>query len=362
MKMKKKLTIFGSLCLVLLLAALPITKASARPKKINPTPDKPITLKLATFFASEKDIRQIYTRKWGEAITKATNGAIKFKYYPAQQLVKAKEMSDALQSGIIDANTWFVCAYTPEDYPFLSAILLVPLALPDTLQSFQAFCSDKELQELLFAPFEQHNIKRIWGMEGSYGQEWFFKDPWDPNDIAKNFKKKRVRSPGILAIRYFVNYLGAEQVSMSAPETYEAGQKGIVSGCTLGFSQYVHSHTYEVFPYVMAINTSFNAPGGVPCVIRLDLFNSFPKTIQKAIMDVSQKLQAEFFQAYRDEVDRLREDRLKKGAIKQFVVLDKETKARWKKKFDPILDKGMSKKFPVLWPKFRALLNKYQAY
>lgn len=360
--MRKRITLIISICLVLLFTALSITKASANPKKINPTPDQPITLKMATFFASPKDIRQIYTVKWGEAITKATNGAIKFKYFPGGQLVTAKEMSDALYSGIIDANTWFIPSYTPEDYPFLAATLLVPLALPNNLETFQAFCRDKKVQEILFAPYEQHNIKRCWGMEASYGQEWFLNEPWDTRDFTKNFKKKKIRSSGILAARFFLNYLGAERIGMSAPEIYEAGQKGLIQGCNQGFSQYTHSHVYEVFPYVMFGNTSFNLPGGTPCVIRLDLFNSFPDGIQKTIMDVSRKLQPEFFQAYRAEVDRLLEDLIKKGAIKQFVVLDKETKAKWKKEFDPILDEGMSKKFPTRWPKLRALLNKYQAY
>ena len=355
--MKKKSIFIISVGVILGLLMTPSVFAA---KKLNPTPDKPLTLKMATFFSSEKDIRQIYTRKWGEGITKATNGAIKFRYFPGGQLVKAKEMSDALKMGIIDANTWFVTAYTPEDYPFLSAIFLIPLALPDTLETFMAFSNDKAVQEAMFKPLETHNIKRLWGMEASYGQEWFFKEPWDPKDPAANFKGKRVRSPGILAARIFLNWLGAEQISMSAPEAYEAGQKGIIQGCTLGFSQFTHSHTYEVFPNVMFANTTFNAPGGVSCVFRLNLWNQLPENMQAAIEKVSQEIQAAFFNDYRKEVDRLKEKLIKEGKIKQFVTLDPNTKAGWVKEFNQVLDKGMVKKFPERWPKFRDLVMKYQ--
>jgi TRAP-type C4-dicarboxylate transport system substrate-binding protein len=197
-------------------------------------------------------------------------------------------------------------------------------------------------------------------MEASYGQEWFFKDDWDPKNPAANFKGKRVRSPGILACRIFLNWLGAEQISMSAPEAYEAGQKGIIQGCTLGFSQYTHSHTYEVFPKVMFANTTFNAPGGVACVFRLNLWNQLPENMQAAIEKVSQEMQRSFFTDYRKEVDRLRENLVKEGKIKQFVTLDPKIKAKWVTEFNSVLDEGMKKKFPKRWPEVRNLIMKYQ--
>ncbi|MBU2634740.1 MAG: TRAP transporter substrate-binding protein DctP [Nanoarchaeota archaeon] len=353
--MKRTVLIVWSTALIL---GVIISSGSVSAKSINPTPENPITLKMATFFASEKDIRQVFTRKWGEGITKATNGAIKFRYFPGQQLVKAKEMSDALQNGIIDANTWFVPSYTPEDYPFFAAVTMIPYALPDDYDRVKGLSRDGE--ELLFGDFKKHNIKHLWSMFGSYGQEWFFKDAWDPKDPAKNFQKKRVRSPGIIAARVLIKYLGAEQVSMSAPEAYEAGQKGIIQGCTLGFSQYANSHTYEVFPYVMFANTTFTQIGGTPCVMRRDLFESLPANMQKDIVKVSENLEKEFFYAYREEVNKLRDDLVKSGKIKQYIEMDPTIKAQWKKEVDPMIDKELTQKFPEKFPQLRTLLNKYQ--
>ncbi|GAG01695.1 unnamed protein product, partial [marine sediment metagenome] len=246
---------------------------------------------MATFFVSPDDIRQIYTEKWGSAITKATNGRIKFRYFPAGQLVKAKEISDALNAGIIDATTWFVYGYTAEDYPFLSLTSQWPLAFPNTLEAHQGVTRD--VYELIVGPLKQHNIKYCWGMVPSYGGEWFCSEPWDPKDLTRNFKNKKWRVGGGLTIptRALLKYLGAQQVAMSAPEIYEAAQRGLIYGCSQGFSQYAHTHIYEVFPHMLELNVTWNTIGGLPCVIRLDLFNSFPKDIQRQIMDASREIE-----------------------------------------------------------------------
>lgn len=371
MKKEKLLALLGSVCLVLVLAAMPFMAACAPEEVVPPPPPpppeeeeeptpppmEPVTLKMATMFVSPEDIRQIYTEKWGEAITEATGGLIKFEYYPAGQLVKATELSDALGAGIIDATTWFVPAYTPEDYPFLSAALNLPFAYPNTYEAFWGVNTDAH--DLLTGPLEAHNIKYCWGMYGSYGQEWYFADPWDPEDLAKNFKGKKVRISAGITSEILLNYLGAELVTMSAPKIYESGQRGLIDGAALGISQYVGTHVYEVFPYVMWGNTTFCPFGGLPCVIRLDLFNSFPESIQKQIMDVSREIEEEFFYAYLAEADELRDDLVSKGLIKQYVELDPETKAKWKKDLDVLIDEGMREQFPDKWPKLKAVLDKY---
>ncbi len=352
--MRKNLLI---LSLIMALAAAFILPMASQAAKRNPTPEKPLTLKMATFF-SNKDIRQKFTKKWGDAITKVTGGAIKFRYFPSQQLVKAKEMSDSLQAGIIDATTHLVTAYTPEDYPFSAAVLLLPFAVPDKFEAVQGLARDAA--PVLFKEFDSHNIKYLWSMFTSYGQEWFFSSEFDPKDPAANFRGKKVRSPGIVACKVMVMALGAERVSMSSTEVYEAGQKGIIQGCTLGFSQYVKSHTYEVFPNVLWGNSTFTVIGGVPCVMRKDLFESLPEKMQQDIIKVSREMEKEFFVAYRAEVDELKDKLIKEQKIKQFLVMDDATKAEWKKLMNPKVDEELSKKFPARWAELKKVLEKYQ--
>lgn len=351
---KNRFTIF----VTIVLAVVIILPTSSFAGKRNPTPEKPLVLKMATFFASDKDIRQRYTQKWGDAITEVTDGAIKFKYFPAQQLVKAKEMSDSLHAGIIDATTHLVTAYTPEDYPFSAAVLLLPFALPDKFESVRELARDAE--SILFEEFDDHNIKYLWSMFSSYGQEWFFKTPFDLENPAANFAGKKVRSPGIVSCKIMVQALGAERVKMSSTEVYEAGQKGIIQGCTLGFSQYVGSHTYEVFPHVLWGGPTFNLIGGVPCVMRKNLFESLPEKMQADIIKVSRDMEKEFFDAYRAEVNSLKDELIAQGKIKQYLEMDDATKAEWKKLMDPLIEKEILKKFPKKWAELKKVLEKYQ--
>ena len=94
-------------------------------------------------------------------------------------------------------------------------------------------------------------------MYTNYGQEWFFSKPIDPKNPKASFEGSRLRSPGILAALQMMKFLGAERVALSSTEVYEAGQKGIIQGATLGFSQYCSSRTYEVFPYILTAKNSF---------------------------------------------------------------------------------------------------------
>lgn len=343
--------------MILVTALLVASSMTLAADKISPTPDKPITLKMATFF-QKNDIRQKYTEKWGAAITKATNGAIKFRYFPAQSLVRAKEMADSLRSGVIDATTFLVTAYTPEDFPFNAATFMIPLAIDDDYEK------DMQLKDkagdVINKAFAKHNIKPLWSMYTAYGQEWFFRTPVDEKNPMSMFKGKRLRSPGALAALQMMKFLGAERVAMSAPETYEAGQKGIIQGCTLGFSQYAKSRTYEVFPYILTAQNSFTFPGGIPCVMRLNLWNSLPNDIQQKIIEVSKPLEKEFYLAYRKEVDDLMSKLVKEGKIKQVVKLDASIKSEWRKNISKLVDEALLEKFPSQYPPLKNVIDQLQ--
>ena len=348
----------AALVLMGVMLAMLVVPALGWGGQINPAPEKPLVLKMATFFASDKDIRQRFTVRWGEAITKATGGAIKFRYFPAQQLVKAKEMADALQSGIIDATTWLATSYVPEDFPFISAVQLLPFAVPDTYEKVSGVARDAE--SVLYGEYPKSNIKYLWSMFGSYGQDWFFETPFDPKDPAANFKGKKVRTPGGVACKVMLSYLGAQRVALSSTEVYEAGQKNIIHGCTLGFSQYVGSRTYEVFPHILWRSPIFTLTGGVGCVFRKNLFDSLPKKMQDDIVMVSREMEKAFYEEYRAEVNGLKDKLVAEGKIKQVLVLDQDTVAKWKADIDPKVDEEMAKLFPEKWPKLREVLNKYQ--
>jgi len=341
---------------LLIIGCTPEAAPPTEPEVVPPAEMEPVTLKLATFFTSDTDIRQVWTVKWGEAITEATDGKVKFDYFPAGQLVTAKERSDALDAGIIDATTWFSCGYTPEEYPFMAAINLIPMGYKCTYDRFKEV--NEYVEELSAKNIRAHNQKYLWCMRGDYGEEWFFADPWDPDNLGANFEGKKIRSPGCEAVKIFLSVFGAQHVSMSAPEIYEAAQKGLIDGCTQGMSQYYHTNISEVFPHHLWGHPFFNFCAANGCIFRLDLWNSFPADIQDTITKVSEDTEEGFYYAYEAECDRLREDLLDRGEI-TYLRLPDDVRAEWKALLDPVLDEQLGEMFPDQWPKLSAFMSKY---
>ena len=316
-----------------------------------------VTLKMATFFVSPEDIRQIYTEKWAAAITEATGGLIQWEHYPASQLGGLREIPDSMQAGIIDATTWLAPSNVSEDFPFLAALSVIAFGWEDKYDIFNAVHTAS--YDLLAEPYAAKNIKHFWTMDGSYGQEWFMADPFDEDDILAGFKGKPLRCFGGLQSSALLKYLGAEHILMPSSEVYEAAQKGIIDGCCQGFAQYVGARTYEVFPYVMFVKNSFSYYGGGQAGMTLSLYESFPQDVQDAIVSLSADIQEDFWYDYREHVDSNRDRLIEEGAIKQFIELDPETKAVWKSDIALLVDDVMMAEFPDDWPKVKAILDKY---
>jgi TRAP-type C4-dicarboxylate transport system substrate-binding protein len=318
---------------------------------------EPVTLKMATFFVSPEDIRQIYTEKWAAAITEATDGLIQWEHYPAAQLGGLREIPDSMQAGIIDASTWLAPSNVSEDFPFLAAMSVIVFGWPDVYETFNAVHSAS--YDLLAEPYATKNIKHFWTMDGSYGQEWFMADPFDEDDITAGFKGKSLRAAGGLQMSALIKYLGAEHILMPSSEVYEAAQKGIINGCDQGFAQYVGARTYEVFPHVMFAKNTFSYYGGGQAGMTLSLYESFPEDIQDAIVSLSADIQEDFWYDYREHVNSNRDRLIEEGAIKQYIELDEETKAEWKKDMALIIDDIMMAEFPDDWPIVRAILDEH---
>ncbi len=369
---KNILALTGSIFLVLTLIILLLISCSAPAPTPAPAPApapaptpapspappemETVTVKMSTFFVSPTDVRQIYTEKWGAAITEVTGGKIQFAYYPAAQLADIKEAPDALKGGIIDATTWMsTAASTPEDFPFLSNASSCPLGYPFGYDSFK-FVRDQMLPKLE-AGLAPHNIKYIWGMNGSYGQGWYLKEPWDTENPLLSYKGNKFRSASSATYTKFLEYVGGTHVALATSEVYEAGQKGVIDGCSQGFAQYVGGHTYEVFPNVLFFKTFKADNWGGECVFRLDLWNTFPEDVQKAIIDVSRDIEEEFYYAYIDDVDKRGEELIASGDIEQFIILDPAIKKELVDGFLPFYHEALLKEFPDDWPFLKSVLE-----
>jgi len=86
--------------------------------------DKKLVLRVADSFPPGHAIPDYATKWWMDAVTKATQGAVEFEYYPAEQLGKAKDLLALTQSGVADI-AYVGPSYVSDKMP-LSAVSQLP--------------------------------------------------------------------------------------------------------------------------------------------------------------------------------------------------------------------------------------------
>src|SRR5258705_9249782 len=85
----------------------------------EPTKDKMFDLKLSHWVPPTHPLQKAM-EEWGASVEKASNGTIKSKVYPAQQLGKAFDHYDMARDGIADF-TYVNPGYQPGRFPIISA-------------------------------------------------------------------------------------------------------------------------------------------------------------------------------------------------------------------------------------------------
>src|SRR5258708_35624840 len=85
----------------------------------EPAKDKTFDLKLSHWVPPTHPLQKAM-EEWGTSVEKASNGTIKSKVYPAQQLGKAFDHYDMARDGIADF-TYVSPGYQPGRFPIISA-------------------------------------------------------------------------------------------------------------------------------------------------------------------------------------------------------------------------------------------------
>lgn len=134
MKKSKLLVISFSICLILVLGAVSLLAACAKPAPApasppasTPASPQVIKLKFAHHMPAVAVNHKIYT-EWANKINEQTQGRVVIDIYPAESLAKSLDMYASLVGGICD----FAAVLTPfarDQFP-LSGIMLQPFGAP----------------------------------------------------------------------------------------------------------------------------------------------------------------------------------------------------------------------------------------
>ena len=239
----------------------------------GPTAEKPLELSYSNFFPPTHG-NSVAAESWIAEIEKRTGGRVKITYYPGGTLSPAPQCYDGVVKGISDIGMTCL-AYTRGRFPFMEGVDL-PLGytsgtvatrvVNDIYQKYQP----EELADTHTLYFHAHGPGLL-----------HTKTPVKTLDDIKGMK---IRCTGLAA--KIVEALGGTPVAMSQGETYEAIQKGTVSGTfgpievLKGWKQAeVIKHTTDCYHigYTTAMWVGIN----------LEKWNAMPEDIQDIFTEVS---------------------------------------------------------------------------
>jgi TRAP-type C4-dicarboxylate transport system substrate-binding protein len=183
--------------------------------------DKTFELKLAHWVPPSHPLQKAL-EEWGASVEKASNGTIKYKVYPSQQLGKAFDHYDMARDGIADL-TYVNPGYQPGRFPIIGAGEL-PFLIANGKGGSQALdawyrkYAEKEMRDVKFCLAFVHD-------PGSFHSK--VKKIVAPADI----KGMKIR-PAHATMATFVSQLGGTNVQSSAPEVRDILEKGVAEAVT----------------------------------------------------------------------------------------------------------------------------------
>jgi len=183
--------------------------------------DKTFELKLSHWVPPTHPLQKAM-EDWGSSIEKASNGTIKYKIFPSQQLGKAFDHYDMARDGIADF-TYVNPGYQPGRFPIISAGEL-PFLVGDAKGGIRAI--DSWYRK--YAPAEMKDVKYCFS---------FILDP-----LTFHSKAKKITVPGDIkgmkirpaqgTVAAWVTLLGGTNVQASATEVRDVLEKGVAEAVT----------------------------------------------------------------------------------------------------------------------------------
>ena len=272
-------TLFSGGAGLVLAASLLFAATAAQAEKI--------TLKIASGHSPSWHFIQItqnyFIPEVKKRVKERTKHEIEFVEGFSGAMVKATEVFEGVQSGIIDVGMFCICHEAqklalhnfPMYLPFgpsdpevsLKATRKVYDTIPELNREFERYG-----QRLLsFVPFEPYNIVSRF-----------------PINAASEVKGRKIGAAGPNA--FWVESAGALPVSVGGPDMYTSFQTGLIDSMVIFLSVMDSLKLFEVAPNF--VNVSFGAMTVTPLTVNVRKFNSLPKEVQVILVEVGRDMEA----------------------------------------------------------------------
>jgi TRAP-type transport system periplasmic protein len=302
------------LALALAVAGLPSGELAAQ--------TKPIELKFSSWVATVHGHHTGVMVPWAKMVEEKSGGRLKITIYPGSTLGKATDHYDMIKDGIADMG-FTTPGYTPGRFPLITVTEL-PMLFKTSKGGSLAVMSifDKYFKN------EFKDVKVLWFWVHPPGHFHLAKKPVKVvEDLAG--LKIRAATPMLTTM---VKTLGAIPVSIPAPDTYTALERGTVDGTIFPWEAISSFKIAEVLKHHVASGL-YVAP--LFTFMNLKKYESLPPDLRKVIDDLSGTWGAEFNGKVWDQNEFVGLDAIMKagGTI---YKLPPEERERWAAKLKPV--------------------------
>ncbi|MBI5265065.1 MAG: TRAP transporter substrate-binding protein DctP [Bradyrhizobium sp.] len=198
--------------------------ALSLPISLATIPAQALELKVADSFPAGHYLVRLVLKPWMDDVTKRTNGAVTFTYYPNQQIGKAADMLRLTQSGVIDIG-YVAPSYASDKMP-LSEVAQLPETFKTSCQGTLAYWKSAREGVLAKQEYAPNKIKLLMEVVLPPYQVWTAKQKIDSISDIKGLKLRTTGGAQDLTLRS----LEAVPVRMAAPDAYESLLRGTMDG------------------------------------------------------------------------------------------------------------------------------------
>lgn len=274
MKKQRLLTLFGSICIILISIALPFMTAHSKPAK-------PIVLKAVTLLKRGHPIN--YHEIWiAEQVKKRSNGELVIKIIGGSEAIPAFEQTDALLRGVIDfysPGSSYIQTVWPEAIVF-------PLSRLTPTQERERGAFD-----LLRESAKQHGLYYLGRSVYPRGYYMYLNVPVKTPEDLRGIKLR-----GAPIYTRFHKALGVSMVTISFREVYTAVERGVIDGYCWPPS-ICDYRLHEVTKYMIK-HPFYGA--NILVAMNLDSWNRLPKHLQRLLEEVVEEQETGLEQRWRD--------------------------------------------------------------
>ncbi len=307
------------------------------------------TLKYADSMPASHIVSVQGSQYFMKRVEELTKGVVKFRFFPAEQMGKAKDLLELTRSGTADMSN-MAPSYSAGKTP-LSGVVELPGLATDAIIASKAFLKISQEGMLYEQEFKKQGVLPL---------SLYVTPPYNvfttkkPVSRYEDMKGLKIRGTGY-AMQQAISQTGAVSVSLPAPELFEAMQRGVLDGSLLPWYSSKAYKMEELCKYA-TIGCVFGSFTGIFC-INEGVFRKLPEDVRKAMKQAGNDTVDHLSKELVAECDRVAKDWEKMGKVLYHLTPDDQK--FWSEKLQPVTE-GWVKSMEDKGIQARPLLEEYK--